>query len=414
MRAAHLVGLALCLALVPGPRAFAQGELPPPNFKVAFLGDQGLGPWALAVLELVRREGADAVLHLGDFDYVDLPLLWEAQIDAVLGADFPYFAVVGNHDEDRFYSTLGYQHFLEARLQRLGIRWEGDLGAQCSFSYRGIRFVLTAPGVFGAGDGLHDLYVRDRLAEDDSVWRISAWHKNMRLMQVGGKGDETGWGVYEASRRGGAIVATGHEHSYSRTHLLASTSQQTVASRSDLLVLSRDDPGTGGDEGRSFVFVSGLGGASIRNQQLDGDWWASVYTSDQDANFGALFGVFHYGGNPRLAYFYFKDIDGRIVDEFFAWSTLGNAPLPSCSDGLDNDGDGGIDFDGGASARPGVAPGASDPQCLHLPFWSESGCGLGFELALLLPALGALRRRRRRARTATAPVATSGTGASAT
>ena len=76
MRIGHLVGLALCLALVPGSRTFAQGELPPPNFKLAFLGDQSLGPWPIAVLELVRQEDAQAVLHLGDFDYVDLPLLW--------------------------------------------------------------------------------------------------------------------------------------------------------------------------------------------------------------------------------------------------------------------------------------------------------------------------------------------------
>jgi hypothetical protein len=337
------------------------------------------------------------VLHLGDFDYVDLPLLWEAQIDAILGADFPYFAVVGNHDEDEFYSTFGYQRFMEARMERLGIPFEGDLGVQSTFSYQGIRFVLTAPGIFGPGDGLYDLYIRDRLAEDDSVWRISAWHKNMRLMQVGGKSDETGWGVYEASRRGGAIIATGHEHSYSRTHLLASMSQQTVADRSDMLVLSRDAEATGVDEGRSFAFVSGLGGSSIRGQQLEGDWWASVYTADQDARFGALFGVFHYGGNSRLAYFYFKDVSGKVVDEFFVWSTMGDAPFPPCSDGLDNDGDGQVDFDGGASALGGLPLAPADPGCAGLPFWSETSfaCGTGFELTLLLPALGWLRARRR-------------------
>jgi len=397
MRTAHRVGLALCLVLVLGSRTFAQSELPPPNFKVAFLGDQSLGPWPAAVLELVRQEDAQAVLHLGDFDYVDLPLLWEAQIDAILGFDFPYFAVVGNHDEDEFYSTLGYQYLMEARMERLGIPFEGDLGVQSTFSYQGIRFVLTAPGIFGPGDGLYDLYIRDRLAEDDSVWRISAWHKNMRLMQVGEKSDETGWGVYEASRRGGAIIATGHEHSYSRTHLLASMAEQTVADRSDMLVLSKDAEATGVDEGRSFAFVSGLGGSSIRGQELDGEWWASIYTADQEARFGALFGVFHYGGNPRLAYFYFKDVAGRVVDEFFVWSTMGDAPFPPCSDGIDNDDDGQIDFDGGTSALGGRPLAPVDAACAGLPFWSETSfaCGAGFELALLLPALGWLRARQR-------------------
>ena len=149
-----------------------------------------------------------------------------------------------------------------------------------------------------------------------------SWHKNMKLMQVGGKSDATGWGVYEELRRGGAIIATGHEHSYSRTHLLSSMQNQTVASTSDTLVLTEDLVGTPGDEGRSFAFVSGLGGRSIRSQKLDGPWWAAIYTSTQNANFGALFGTFNYNGNPKLARFYFKDIDGVVPDSFFVSSAV--------------------------------------------------------------------------------------------
>jgi hypothetical protein len=76
------------------------------------------------------------------------------------------------------------------------------------------------------------------------------------------------------------------------------------------------------------------------------------------------------------------------------WASLAveirGARLPECSDGLDNDGDGGIDHDG-------AGLGAADPHCLGQPERdSESGslslfCGLGFELALLLPALAWLR-----------------------
>jgi choice-of-anchor B domain-containing protein len=64
---------------------------------------------------------------------------------------------------------------------------------------------------------------------------------------------------------------------------------------------------------------------------------------------------------------------------------------PGCSDGLDNDGDGAIDWDGA-----GVGP--ADPTCEGLPYrYRESACGLGFELALCVPLLAALRRRRRAA-----------------
>ncbi len=322
--------VAFTLAVAISPATHAQIATPE-DFKIAFFGDQGLGESSVAVLDLVLMEGAEALVHLGDFDYLDDPAAWEAQIDATLGADFPYFASAGNHDKALFHGPGGYQELLEARMQHLGIVWEGDLGVQSSFEYGGIFFVLTAPLDFGEGDGFHDLYIRDRLAADDHLWRVSGWHRNMGAMQVGGKSDDTGWGVYEESRRGGAVIATAHEHSYSRTHLLSSVSAQTVAGTSEPLALAADDPATLEDEGRSFAFVSGLGGASIRDQQIlpDPPWWASIYTQDDlGATYGALFGVFNYQGNPRLAHFYFKNVNGEVVDDFLVESRL-FVPEPS-------------------------------------------------------------------------------------
>ena len=302
-------------------------EAPPANFKIAFIGDQSLGPDAVAVLNLIKQEGAQAVMHSGDFDYVDDPAAWDAQINSVLGANFPYFATIGNHDELAWSRPNGYQQFLESRFNRLGISWSGRLGVRSSFHYKGVFFVLTAPGITsGFDDGTSDSYIRDQLVADNSIWSICSWHKNMRLMQIGEKTDETGWGVYEAARNGGAIIATAHEHSYSRTHLLSSMSAQTVASTSNTLHLT---------EGNSFAFVSGLGGRSIRAQSLSGTWWASAYAStclpgdpvcQANANFGALFGVFNVDGQPNKAFFYFKDINGRVVDQFTVVSDVETFP----------------------------------------------------------------------------------------
>jgi predicted phosphodiesterase len=307
--------------------AFSQNpEIPPANFKVAFIADQALGTDAQAVLQLIKNEGAGAVVHCGDFDYQDDPRAWENQINAILGPNFPYFASVGNHDEDAFYIANGYQDLMEARMARLGLTWQGDLGVRSSFRFNGIFFVLVGPDIFDNNG--YDLYIRSQLAQDNSLWSISSWHKNMTLMQAGNKGNETGWGVYEESRKGGAIIATGHEHSYSRTHLLSSMMNQTIASTSDTLVLTRDDTLTGDDEGRSFAFVSGLGGRSIRKQVLSGPWWASIFTSTQGANYGALFGIFNLDSIPNLAKFYFKDIDGAVPDSFYVVSQVEMLPVP--------------------------------------------------------------------------------------
>jgi hypothetical protein len=327
--AAQLLLVALATALP------ARAEMPPPGFKVAFLGDQGSDANAVAVLELIAAEGADAVVHSGDFDYGDDPAGWDALVTSVLGPDFPYFALVGNHDASRWYRAGGYQDRIEARMGRLGIAWSGDFGVQSSFTWHGIHFVLTAPGVFGEGDGFHDLYIADQYAASDAVWRVSSWHKVQHLMQAGGKSDESGWGVYEASRRAGAVIATAHEHSYARTHLLSSMQTQAVASTDETLVLERDVPATPEDEGRSFAFVSGLGGQSIRDQEVFGDWFASVYSSTQGASFGALFAVFHVGADPRLARFYFKDVDGNVIDEFLVRSQVGLVDCPDAdADGV--------------------------------------------------------------------------------
>ncbi len=299
--------------------ARTDNEPAPVNFKVAFFGDEGFGSDSVAVLNLVKNEGAQALVLLGDFDYNDNPAAWENQINGVLGANFPVLAVIGNHDENRWGGSSGYQQLLKNRLTRAGIAWSGDLGVQATINYKGITFIQVAPDIMGSG---HDLYIRDRLAASNSIWNVASWHKCMRRMQVGGKSDETGWGVYEEARKGGAIIATAHEHTYSRTHLLSSIRNQTVASTSNTLNINY---------GRTFAFVSGLGGESIRDQELSGPWWASVYTSEQGANHGALFGTFNVEGVANRASFYFKDISGRIPDRFDVISDRAPAAVSNAS-----------------------------------------------------------------------------------
>ena len=70
---------------------------------------------------------------------------------------------------------------------------------------------------------------------------------------------------------------------------------------------------------------------------------------------------------------------------------------PACQDGIDNDGDGKMDYDAGLSANGSVDPAGPDSRCVGSPWVNIEApptCGLGAELALLLPPLIWMWRRR--------------------
>ena len=317
---------------------------PPPNFKVAIIGDQGIGANAEAVLQLISDESADMVIHLGDFGYGNesdpqTAIDWDAQITSILGADFPYFGAVGNHD---FATWTTYQQLLEDRLALVsGASCIGNYGVESTCTYQGLFFILSGVGTHPStpkDDPAHLSYLATELSADDSIWSICAWHKNQNAMQLGTLSDEVGWGAYETCKEGGAIIATGHEHSYSRTRTLIDMENQTVSPSWP----SATEVGVA--PGMTFAVVSGLAGLDIRNQDrclpitppygCNGEW-ASIYTSDQGARYGALFIEFHIDGDPRKATAYFKDVNENVADTFAIY-----AATPKLTGNGDTDGDG--------------------------------------------------------------------------
>jgi hypothetical protein len=123
-------------------------------------------------------------------------------------------------------------------------------------------------------------------------------------------------------------------------------------------------------------------------------------------------GVYNILESTRVVYY---ETPGQTVadaelrfDQATTLLDLVTAPLPepACSDGFDNDGDGLIDWDGGADWNGGIPITDPDPQCVGKPWRDREAphprrsypCGLGVELALLLPCLIWLGSRTRRER----------------
>jgi hypothetical protein len=94
------------------------------------------------------------------------------------------------------------------------------------------------------------------------------------------------------------------------------------------------------------------------------------------------------------------DEDGAVdyPEDVGCPSPAGTLEDPACSDGIDNDGDGQIDWDGGAWINGGEPLGPIDTFCSSPAGTREKAksCGLGFELALLVPALAGVRRKLHR------------------
>ena len=276
------------------------------EFKVAFIGDQGVSATARDVLELIRDEGTDLLLIQGDLGYEDNAAdTWVENINSILGDDFPVLLVAGNHENFEWPAYLQWQKDRLARTPE--VRCEGDIGVKSYCTYKDLGVVLVSPNIIEVeginGDDNYEQYITDSFNTDDSTWRICSWHKNMRDMQVGGKGDATGWGVYQNCLAQGAIVVNGHEHSYSRTHLMSDFENLQVIHTDSNMNIGPDS---------SIAIVSGLGGREVRPQLHGGDWFASVYTETQGANHASLFCDF----NGAQANCYLKDVAGLVPDQF--------------------------------------------------------------------------------------------------
>ena len=295
-----------------------------PTVRVAIIGDQGLGPRPIAVLDLIRDAAADFLVMVGDFNYEDQPRAWANQLNR-LGSDFPWFAVVGNHDTNQWPE---YQRLISAHQKGIsGANCTGTPGLNASCLYRGVQLVMSEIGTLGkrADD---EAFIKRELEKSRSPWKLCLWHKNQHDMQVGAKKDEVGWAAYQACQASGAIMVAGHEHSYARSRTLTAVGD-SVHGHGAVGPLNRVEVGPG----RTFVAVSGLGGKTTRNfdtSHIADSWWGAYFTADrqiengevtrlphENDGVGALFLDFGVqGDNKRGRGRFVTALDRRIFDDF--------------------------------------------------------------------------------------------------
>lgn len=299
---------------------------------IAFTGDTGIWEDAYEVFNLIKDEGADLFVHLGDTDYDDSPLDFEYVLYDVFDENFPILQVIGNHDYllwvDSWRGT-GYQTYYSNRLQGFddtSLACGGRVGVDQWCIFRGIHLSLSGLGsICDDDEAVADLELMldesaNLLPSGQPAWRVCAWHKNMEDLNVEEKEDEADYRAYEACREAGALIFNGHAHTYARTHVMSGVENKTVTDTSSPYSITN---------GESMVIVSGLGGLSIREKDEDKaaePWWAaSLGEQDDDVDNGVTFCRFAPGGDVTRASCYFKTVAGTIID---SWDVVTDVVVP--------------------------------------------------------------------------------------
>jgi len=260
------------------------------NYKGEYCGEFSR---ARDVFKVARDAGAELIIHAGDMDYASSPISWLRFLtENVFRPGLGYLACKGNHDvdgwdgvRDLWSGPRGYQALLSRQIPP-DARCRGSYGDDFSCEYKGVLFVMSSVGSDNPGESAnraHTDFIENALRSSDAKWKICVWHMTMSATQTSYKEDATGWRAYEICRRYGALIITGHAHTYSRSYTMKSFGREVYSfTRQDLQVASYDNsfialqPGDGGTTG---VIVVGIGGYKNEEAQKDSGIWAKIYST---------------------------------------------------------------------------------------------------------------------------------------
>lgn len=266
-------------------------EHPSAGFRVAFLADSEPSTAASRqVLQLVAKEGVDAIFHQGDFQYGWMKAAdWDRWYrntakrkqspDSTTEAAAPHLlGTLGNMDSHSYAPDLLQKHAREA-----GATCYGLVGVAAVCMYHGIAIVSSGGDVAGQRSSSHHAWIEKQLAclrqqHPQPLWTVCLWHRPVRGKSAAKVGSDLQLSL-EACRRHGALVVSGHAHHYRRDVIgrgaaAAAAAHSGAASQEIALV-----PGT------ALAIVSGLGGHSVQYDPVVVNGAALV---GRHSNFGAL------------------------------------------------------------------------------------------------------------------------------
>lgn len=253
------------------------------------------------------------------------------------------------------------------------LSWEFDQDAALSHVYTSLRFTHEIASVNISLSG--DVHESECDASYPSTRAIIENLRSVGIPTVIATGNNgcSGTGCYDAI---GAPACISSAVSVSATR--DDDSVASFANRSSFTTLFAPGQSVRAPLYETVDGYTGASGTSMATPHVAGAW-AILRQAVPEASVSSLVAALEATGLVL-------SVGGTRIRIRDALSELG---FPECSDGIDNDGDGGIDADGTPA----------DTNCIGAPqrrSETPNRCGLGAEIGVILPLLLALRRRSRR------------------
>ena len=304
--------------------------------KLAFIGDSNDDSSAERVYQVLRAQGADHVIQNGDFDYNDRPWKWSEFLDRNWfdHGKSDVIMTAGNHDTKKWGGSSGYQALLYATMTsnmrskctgRPGRSMQNEYGLWMSCKLEEVHMVLFGWNEMEDPDRVAG-FVDDAFAASTQKYRVCVWHRPEGKLNNGHRHTSNygQWAAYEACRRHGAFVVSGHSHCYGRTKVMSSYTSLSVGSS------EKNQVSLGC--GESFSVVSGMAGKGPddNGKYSQANYWAKGYTTADGDDHGALVCDFPTDRqrSATCGFYTTASSSGRLHDSFTLESTCASSPPP--------------------------------------------------------------------------------------